>query len=453
MATTTAGSLQADVEAYLAQEVLPIAQKVLVLHGFGQKFKLTRGHGTNMTFTRYNRLPLPSAPLAEGAPAIAQVLTIQQVIGTAQQWGGQVTLTDVAELTIFHNPFQKAKQLLGYQLAETLDRNDFLTCMGGTQVNYVNSRGSRANLVAGDVLDPFTIMRTFAALDDIKAPMMMGPPASQVHINRNLREGQPRAGADPRSTPHYVAVTRTFPIQDLRQNPTVSNAWSFSDINKLYNGEVGEWSSIRFCSSNMVPSFTGVSNAGISPTAGAAGLLAANTYFVQLTGSDTQNQYESRIYQVSTGVVVGSGTGSISITTPNIAGFTFNAYIGTTASVFNLATSASGPTTGPMAGQAVQLQANTAIVLTNIGLAQTPPAAPATGVTVYPVFVFGEDAFGVIEMEGGNVEWHWLNQPDKSDPSNQLRIGTWKAWSGAMLLNSTFMCRIECASAFSPTFG
>lgn len=449
MATTTAGSLQADVRAYLARETLPIAQRTLCIHQFGQKFKLERGHGTTMTFTRYNRLALPFAPLSEAVPAIAQGLTIQQVAGTAQQWGGQVTITDVAELTIFHNPFQMAKKLAAYQVAETLDRNDYLTLMGSTQVNYVNQRGSRAALVAGDVLDPYTIMRTWAALDDIKAPQFNGPPASEPNPRINIRDGQPRAGANPRSTPHYVAVTRGFPLQDLRQNPIVSNAWSFSDINKLYNAEVGEWSGIRFCSSNMVPSFTGV--AQVNGSAGTAGSLATGTYYIQVTGSDTQNQYESRIYQVSTSASVTGPNGSISLTTPNIAGFTFSVYIGTTTSPQNLGLSASGPTQGPMAGQAVQLPANTAVVITGTGLAQVPPAAPATGVTVYPVFVFGEDAFGVIELE--NVDWSYLNQAEKADPNNQLRIVAWKLFNGAMILNSQFLARIECASAFGPTFG
>ena len=83
----------------------------------------------------------------------------------------------------------------------------------------------------------------------------------------------------------------------------------------------------------------------------------------------------------------------------------------------------------------------------------TPPAAPQTGVTVYPMFIFGEDAFGSIELEGGNTSWSYLNQAEKADPQNQLRIVAWKTWSGAMILNAQFMARIECASAFGPTFG
>jgi N4-gp56 family major capsid protein len=452
MSTTTAGSLQGDVVAYLDKEVLPLAQKQLVVHQFGQPHRLPKGHGTTMTFTRYNRLALPFAPLSEGVPPIAQGLTIQQVTGTAQQWGGQVTITDVAELTIFHDPFQQAKRLLGYQMAETMERNDFLTLMGGTQVNYVNSKGSRANLAAGDILDPFTVQRTQIALQNGTgslggAPMFNGP--TGVDVKEDIKKY--RDGGRPQSAPHYVAVSTYMNIGDLRQNSTISNAWSYSEIDRLYNSEIGQWSSIRFCGSNMVPSWTGVSNAGITFTPGAAGTLAAVNHYVTLTGVDTQNQYESRVYQVSAAINVISATGSIAFTTPNIAGFNFNAYIGLTTSPANLALSASGPSSGPMTGQAVQLPANTAVVLTGIGMAQTPPAAPTSGVTVYPTFVFGEGAFGVVTLD--DVKWAYLNTAEKVDPMNQLRVATWKAFLGGMLLNTQFMARIESASAFSPTFG
>lgn len=453
MATTTASSLQGDVVAYLDKEVLPLAQKDLVVHQFGQAHRLPKGHGTTMTFTRYNRLALPFAPLSEGVPPVTNALTIQQVTGTAQQWGGQVTITDVAELTIFHDPFQQAKRLLGYQMAETLERNDFLTLMGSNQVNYANSKGSRASLAAGDIMNPFDVMRTYVALKNGvgtsgRAPMFNGP--TGVSIKEDIKKY--RDGGSPQSTPHYVAVTTPMTAADLRNNSTVSNAWSFSEVDRLYNAEIGQWSSIRFCESNMIPSWVGVSNSGITMTPGAAGSLPINAnYSVILTGVDTQNQYESRIYQVISSINVVSATGSIGFTTPNIAGFTFNAYIGLTTSPSNLALSASGPSSGAMTGQAVQLPANTAIVLTGTGMAMTPPAAPTSGVTVFPTFIFGEGAFGVVTLD--DVKWAWLNQAEKSDPMNQLRVATWKAFLGGMLLNPGFMARLETTSQFSASYG
>src|SRR6516225_3405901 len=159
-----------DVEQYIADKTLPLTQQYLVVYQFGDPLRLPRGRGTQYAATRYVRVPLPFAPLSEGVPPVGQTMTIQQVLATAQQWGDKVTITDVAELTIKHPLFQKAIELTALQVAETLERNTHNNLMGGTQVNYVNSRGSRAALVAGDVLNSHEVNRAFGILSTIGAP-------------------------------------------------------------------------------------------------------------------------------------------------------------------------------------------------------------------------------------------------------------------------------------------
>src|SRR5258706_14225105 len=142
MATNVAGSFAADIESYLADETLPLARRQLVVYQFGDPLTLPAGRGTAYTATRYNRVPLPSFPLAEGVPPIGQNITISQVSATAQQWGDKITITDVGELTIKPPLFQKAKELLGLQIAETFERNTFNNLLAGPQINYVNTRGA-----------------------------------------------------------------------------------------------------------------------------------------------------------------------------------------------------------------------------------------------------------------------------------------------------------------------
>ena len=180
------------------------------------------------------------------------------------------------------------------------------------------------------------------------------------------------------------------------------------------------------------------------------GNLADNAdYYVQITGSDTQNQYESQIYQVSNAINVsgGGGAGSIQVTTPNVPGFTYSVYIsvGSGALPMNLGLSAAGPTTGPYAGQAVQLPYNTLVTITGFGLMQVPPAAPKDTVTVWPTYVFGEDAFCALELE--RLTWTRLFEADKSDPLNQLRVVGWKGWDGYVITNQQFMARIESSAS------
>ena len=447
MPTNIAGQFAADIEGYLADETLPLARRQLVVYQFGEPLTLPPGRGNQYTATRFNRVPLPNAPLSEGVPPIGQAMSISQVSATAQQWGDKITITDVGELTIKHPLFIKAKELLGLQIAETLERNTFNNLLAGPQVNYVNSRGSRAALVAGDVLNPHEINRATAILETLGAPRFMGDEMTDTRLEAD--SGGARASESPRKMPHYTSVIHTLAVADLRENPTINQAWTYSDINRLYNYELGEWGGIRFTRSNLVPTFTGVANVATA-SSGSGSTFTTGTYTVIVTGSDNQNQYESRIYQSGTQAV--TAPANITLTTPATVGFTYSVYVsiaGSTTPV-NLGLSAQGPTSGPYAGQATQIPPNTAVTLTGVGLPQVPPAAPATGITVYPCFIFGRGAYGQVKLD--DVRFTYLKDPDKSDPLNQLRIVGWKCFYGTLLENVQFFMRIESTSAFSVTF-
>jgi N4-gp56 family major capsid protein len=447
MAVQQSSSFQADVEAYIAQSTLPLARRQLVVYQFGDPLTLPKGRGVVYQAARWNRVPLPYAPLSEGVPPVGQNMTVTMVSATAIQWGDKITLTDVAEMTIKHPMFKIAKELCALAVAETLERNTFNNLNAGTQVNYVNSRGSRAALVTGDVMNLHEVNRMQAALETLGAPRFMGDEQTDTKVEAEA--GGARASSDPRGMPHYVAVTHTLAAQDLRENSTFVTASSYSDINKLYNSEVGELGGIRFTKSNLVPTWTGY--ALVQGTAGTSGSLATGTYYTVLTGSDTQNQFESYITQVSAGVAVTGPNGSISITTPNVAGYTWNVYIGTTTSPGNLGLSSAGPVVGPLTGQAVQLPSNTTVTISGIGTVQSPPAAPATGVTVYPTYIFGRGAYGQVMLD--EIKYTYLDKADKSDPLNQLRVVGWKVMYGTIILNQLYFGRIESTSAFSSTFG
>jgi N4-gp56 family major capsid protein len=447
-----------DIVNYIAEKTLPLARKQLVAYQFGDPLTLPKGRGTTYMATRYMRLPLPIAPISEGVPPIGETMTIQQVSVVALQWGDKVTITDVAEMTIYHPLFTKATELVGLQVAETLERNTFNTLLSGLTYNFVNSRASRATLVAGDVLSPFEVQRAYAALFNNGAPRFSGDEMTDTKLEADA--GGAKASNNPRQMPHYTAIIHPFVAADMRQNSTVVTAWSYSDINRLYNYEVGEFNGIRFCESNMVPSFTGflaTANGSTSAIANAGGVLAAGTYFVQVTGTDGQNQFESQIYAISTGLVT-TGTGLITVLTPNVVGFTYRVYISTSATMANASlgvldstTAALGPTTGAYAGLAIGIAPATTIkIANNNGAALQPPAAPASGITTYATFVIGRGAYGQVKLD--DVKFTYLKEADKSDPLNQLRVVGWKTFYGTIVLNQNFFMRIESVSAFGGSF-
>jgi N4-gp56 family major capsid protein len=453
-----ASQFSADVVAYIAEKTLPLARKQLVAYQFGDPLTLPKGRGTTYTATRYIRLPLPIAPISEGVPPIGETMTLQQVSVTALQWGDKVTITDVAEMTIYHPLFTKATELVGLQVAETLERNTFQTLLGGTTFNFVNSRATRAALVAGDVLSPFEVQRAYSALFNVGAPRFSGDEMTDTKLEADA--GGAKASNNPRMMPHYTALIHPFVAADMRQNSQVVTAWSYSDINRLYNYEVGEFNGIRFCESNMVPSFTGLANNanGVTYTPSITGgslTAAGGPYFLQVTGTDGQNQFESQIYAISPSTAIASGVaGSIAVQLPNVTGFTYTVYISSSATMANAtigvvapASAVLGPTTGAYAGLAVGLPASGLVTIgNNNGAARQPPAAPASGITTYSTFIIGRGAYGQVMLD--DVKFTYLKEADKSDPLNQLRVVGWKCFYGTLIENQNFFMRVESVSAF-----
>jgi len=445
VAINNASNFSADVGKYIQKKTLELTQLQLVLSQFGEKTPLPNGMGTTYNAFRYERVPLPFTTLSEGVAPAGQTMTITQVTGAVAQWGDLIRVTDVAVLTIYHPVFKKAIELASIAVAETIERNTFNAVLGGTQVNYVNTRGARAALLAGDVLNPHEVNRALSALNTLGARAYR----STDGADEKMKPASGAKGVSVANQPHFIAVIHPNVESDMRENPTIVTAWSYSDIAKLYNSEIGQWSQIRFTRSNMVPYWVGV--AQVTGTAGTAGSLATAGYFVQVTGSLTQNGYEALVAQVSGSIAVTGPTGSISVTVPSTPGYTYSVYVGTTANPVNLGTSSAGPTSGPQAGQATQLAPGSTAVITGIGAAQVPPAAPAAGVTVYPTFIFGKEAF--VQLELDSLKTAYLDKADKSDPNNQTRVVSWKVFYGTMIMNNKFFMRIESSSAFSSTFG
>jgi N4-gp56 family major capsid protein len=444
--TSTSPGMQSDVVLYIQEEVEPLARRQLVAYQFGKPLHLEVNRGVTYTATRYERLPLPYAPLNEGAAPAGEQITLVQVVGTAQQWGDSVTVTDVANLTIFHPLFQQAIQLVSIQMPETLERNTLNSLLSANQVNYVNSRANRAALVATDVMSPHEANRITASLQGYGAPRFNGDEREDMMIEAGEYRDPSKS---PKVMQHYVGLISPFVSQDMRENSQVNTAWSFSDINRLYNNELGQYGGVRYVETNMMPYWVG--NAAVSGTAFASGgTLATASYFVQVTGSPVLTSVEQQIYQASGSISVTGPNGSIQVTLPVKPGYVFNVYIGTSAAPVNLAVSPQGPTTGPLIGQATQLPSGATVTLTAVGVGQVPPAAPATGITVYPTIFIANHSYGQVLLE--NPEFFYLTGADKSDKLNQLRVVSWKCFYGSIILNQAFLVRCESSSAFTPGY-
>jgi N4-gp56 family major capsid protein len=458
-----ATGFSADIANYIQEKTLPLAKRQLVAYQFGDQLKLPKNMGTSYTATRYSRLNLPNGPLAEGVPSVGETMPISQVSATAQQWGDSVYITDVAELTIAHPMFQKAIQLTAMQMAETLERNTFNALMAGSNIYYANSKTSRANLIATDVVGVTEINKAVGSLFTVGAPRFLGNEVEDEKLDVDvIRVARGDRGNSPQNAPHYVSIVHPLVAQDLRSNTTIATAWSYSDINRLYNWEIGQFAGTRFTESNMVPYYVGA--AAITGTAVGGGTFGAGTYVITVTETDPVYGYERIIHQTSAGIVLAANQ-AISVVLPAATqtspyAYLFNVYVslagGSTPN--NIGLSASGPASGGFAGYATALAGSQTVVITGPGPtvaslqnSATPaliaPAAPATGVTVYPTFFVGKGAYGQVVLDDARFEY--LNSADKSDPHNQLRVVSWKVFYGTIIINQAFFVRCESGSNYA----
>lgn len=72
---------------------------------------------------------------------------------------------------------------------------------------------------------------------------------------------------------------------------------------------------------------------------------------------------------------------------------------------------------------------------------------------VYPVLIFGKDAYGIVPMQGKNAVKIYVVNPTatSSDPVAQKGSVGWKMYDGCIILNDLWMARAEVGASQTPT--
>lgn len=430
----TTSTLAADLVPVLIKEkMLSLAEKDLVFFEIADKENLPEGQGKTIQFTRYERLPLPAAPVTEGITPVENPLTTSIVQAVVDQWVAVVVLTDVAVLTVRHPVLRVAQDRLGHQHDELVDREIQKVLMGTSNVFFPNSQPSRSALTANDVMNT-DVVRKVAALLRVQGAMP-------------FMEGK------------YIGVVDPFVEMDLTKDGTFINAASYSNVKALYVGEVGDWMGVRWKRSNFIPIVTNFATGANTWTASNATAAITNatlftagaTVILQVTQLDPNTQFETAIgpqssqtnasaFSATMTVNANAPTGNYNFyctlvngTVPTLQTQLFHTAGVATAVTFVMAA------TGALAAGNLVAQATGPVA---------PPAAPAGGNNVHISYVFGKEAFGVTEL-GGLQTFLTPPVPSDSDPAVQRRKASWKQIFKTVIKNTAFFERIETTSVFN----
>lgn len=406
MATQGFSAFSSDAVTYIAEKTLSIAKKSVVFQQLGDKAVLPAHNSKTFQYTRFDRLGLPKESLTDGTTPDNTEMSISTVTATCDQWGAFVAISDVAELTVKHPVMQKAINLMGYQAAEVVDREIIIVLLAGTSVSFPAAHNSRDDLssTSTDVVNTTLVRKVVAAV--------------------RSRGAHEHDGND------FVGVVDPQVEMDISADSTFQNAASYSNIKVLQNGEIGRWQGCRWLRSNHIPTLEGV--AAVTPSTGAGGGLASATYYTAVEYIDDNTGFPVKVSQAAS-VAATAASAKITMTLPTATAYKYNVYIGTSSTALY---------------KALSLQtAASAVAVTATSSSNLLGGIPASGKIVHFSWVFGKEAFTVVDLQKLQT-FLTPNQASDSDPLAQRRKAGWKLMFKAVINNEDFLERMETLSAY-----
>jgi len=240
MAANTTSSLSAQYQKAFSKELLKYAVQALVLAQFGQRAPLPTGSGAKVI--RWFRYDAPSSglgadgitpsstgiqSLSEGvtpATSTYRTLSLSTVDGTLAQYGQVVQITDILKATEFFDSLAQATKINGQDAAlhaDSLIRNELGA--NGTTKRYGSS-----------VADFATLIGTATASAKITATNVLDC-TTNLKINRA-----------PMINGNYVGVIPPQISRDLMRDADWLTASQYSNVQALYQGEIGKFYGVRF---------------------------------------------------------------------------------------------------------------------------------------------------------------------------------------------------------------
>lgn len=332
---TKFGDISPRVGIVAAKRLLTRGQFIMVLERFGQFDPQPRNAGQTRKYRRYLSLTRALTPLSEGVTPDGQKLTFEDVTVNLKQYGDFLELTDVIEDTHEDPVLMQMMDLVGEQIAETIEFLRFIVVRAGTTVFFSGTATTRATVIAQVVRDD--LRKVFRFLMKNKARQISQiVKASPLVSTEGIGEAFFGVGHTDLQTT-FEDLTGWLPVE------------KYATPDKRITGEAGKIDNTRM-----------ILSAFYTPFILAGGVGAANTH-------------------LSDGV-------------PNSAG--------------------------------------------------TEKA------DVYPIIIFAKDAYSIVPLQGSSAVIPMvLNpKPTRSDPLGQRGSVGWKTWDASVILNQTWIARIECVA-------
>lgn len=451
-----------DQNKFLVYKMISRNRLRVVAASICDKMKMQEGAGLTAYFIRYQRMNVPVATLTEGvAPSYNTLGSIQQVTVTMDQWGDVLLLTDVTQLTTNHPIVDIAIQLLADNAQRVMDREVQLVWLANTNVYFGDGTvTTRRTVTSGMVISDTIITQAMVTMEDAGVTPRGGPSGDEIEVS-NAASVSPTM----RGGLHFLGVAGPHVINEIRKLGTNFGSWvsvmTYQNAKALYNGEVGEWNGVRWVTTNFIPKFTALGNSTEAVSDGAAfgtgtptvtetatgGSLNKNaTYSFKVTRKDLQRGFEEAISYTHTHATTNAGSNTYKLTFafPATAGYVYNIY-------FDTVQAGSGAGAADTALKLVysNIAAGASQDVTAIASSgATAPDHNASGKTIHPVYIIGEEACNWVGFQELKT-YVSTDLATLTNPLVQLKTVGYKFMGKAMVRDATRILRLELCSTYT----
>ena len=381
-------------KTYYDKKLLENAKTQFCYANYGQKRNIPRGGGKTVEFRRFN-LFKPNTitqKLTEGVTPDGQAISQSKVEATIAQYGAYVVTSDLLDLTAYDPVVSEASELLGEQIGTVLDWVTRDAMMEGASDQFAGGRTAMTGITASDKLSVTEVRKAVRTLKKNKA--------------RKFTAGR---------TPHFICICSPDATYDLQGDSLWQDVSKYNGGEAIYSGEIGRMFGVVFVeSTEAFVSKQSVLNKVNATT------TSSTTFVLKNTPTEAEIAYLST---PGNKIMVGSTEYTLASSDP---------YAVATKTV-TLSAAAS------LTGDAI-------VYSTDCGAVDGTTKA---GVDVHHTMIFGQDAYGTIDVEGSGAVHTIIKAPGSSgvgDPLDQRgSVGAKVDGYTAKVLNALWIIDLQHA--------
>ena len=220
MAVQTTSGLSGEVKTFYESKFLERA-KYQLLHGEGaQKNTHPKGEGKTIQWNRYSPLSAATTPLTEGSNPSEVDLTASQVTAALSEYGNVIKISKLLKLTSIDKDATEKVEVLGQNMGETIDTLDREALYAGATVQLAGGKSALTAIAASDTMSATEVRKAVRTL--------------QINKAMKYPDG------------YFIGKIGPYTEFDLKGDTTWVNSAVYSDVKKLYNGEIGTLYGVRF---------------------------------------------------------------------------------------------------------------------------------------------------------------------------------------------------------------